>query len=140
MAATKDMDVEVLHALTGIITRIHKDAEAIGQLLLGSDSLDHAEAMAVRGRRNIIGDIAIVILGDDEHMRGHQGLHVAKCYALVVLVDLVGGNLSGANLAEDAGGVCHGYSSVRVVQMVASQGVMLSSARDKRCLSCLTCV
>ena len=83
-----------------LLCSVHQDAEAPGQLLLRGDGLHHREAVSERRGRNVISDVAIVILGDDEHVRGHQRLHVAEGDALLVLVDLVGGNLTCANLAQ----------------------------------------
>ena len=100
------MEMQVEHTLPGLLADVGHDAEAFQSQLLGNLG-DHLKA--VRHNRTVArvhrGNRLNVLLGDHEKMRRRLWVDVIKGLALLVLIDLVRGDLPRCSLAKQT--LCH---------------------------------
>ncbi len=109
--SAQQMQVEVVHGLTAIISRIDDGTVAAGQTLLTSDFRDRKEQMTQQGTvfRRGVGERADMLARHDEHMHGSVRMNVGEGDALGVLVDPGRGDASVDDLAEQA---THNFFSI----------------------------
>ena len=108
--ACQHMEVQVLDGLARLVAAVVDDTVALHAQLL-ADLHDDLEAVGHHGavvRRNGVG-AADVLLGHDQEMGGRLGVDVVEGVALLVLVDLIAGDLAVDDGSEQAI-VLHGLS------------------------------
>lgn len=99
--------MEMHDGLTGVDALVGDDAETVLQALGLSDLLDGVSHGAHGLGRHIIGDIAVVLLGNHESVDRRLGVEVVEGDDLIVLVNDGRGDLVVGNFAEDA--ITHGW-------------------------------
>ena len=85
--AAEDVHVEVHDGLAGIDALVGDDAETVLQALGLSDLLDGVGHGAHGLGRHVVGDVAVVLLGDHERVDRRLGVEVVEGDDLVVLID-----------------------------------------------------
>lgn len=106
--AAEDVHVEVHDSLAGVDALVGDDAEAVLQALGLGNLLDGVGHGAHGLSRHVVGDVAVVLLGDHERVDRRLGIEVVERDDLVILVDDGRGDLVVGNFAEDA--ITHGWS------------------------------
>ena len=99
--------MEVHDGLTGVDALVGNDTETVLQALGLGDLLDGVSHGAHGLGRHIVGDVAVVLLGNHERVDRRLGIKVVERDDLVVLVDDGRGNLVVSDFAEDA--ITHGW-------------------------------
>lgn len=99
--------MEVHDGLAGVDALVGDDAETVLQALGLSDLLDSVSHGAHGLGRHVVGDVAVVLLGDHERVDRRLGVEVVEGDDLVVLIDNGRGNLVVGNFAENA--IAHGW-------------------------------
>lgn len=99
--------MEVHDGLAGVDALVGDDAETVRQALGLSDLLDGVSHGTHGLGRHVIGDIAVVLLGDHERVDRRLGIEVVEGDDLIVLIDNGRGDLVVGNFAEDA--ITHGW-------------------------------
>lgn len=79
--------MEMHDGLTGIDALVGDDAETVLQALGLGDLLDGVSHGAHGLGRHVIGDIAVVLLGDHERVDRRLGVEVVEGDDLIVLID-----------------------------------------------------
>lgn len=105
--AAEDVHVEVHDGLAGVDALVGDDAETVLQTLGLGDLLDGVSHGAHGLGRHVVGDVAVVLLGDHERVDRRLGVEVVERDDLVVLIDNGRGNLVAGNFAENA--ITHGW-------------------------------
>ena len=100
--AAEDVHVEVHDGLACVNALVGDDAETVLQTLGLGDLLDGVSHGAHGLGGHVIGDVAVVLLGDHERVDRRLGIEVVKSDDLVVLIDNGRGDLVVGNFAEDA--------------------------------------
>lgn len=104
MPSTKQMQMQVVHRLPPIISRVHDDPVTLIQLLFARNLCRRSHQMThqrrifgqrLRGRTN-------VLLRNDQEVRGRLGIDVRKADTAFVFIDPVRGYGARDNLAEKA--------------------------------------
>ena len=99
--------MEVHDGLAGVDALVGDDAETVLQALDLGDLLDGVSQGAHGLGGHVVGDVAVVLLGDHERVDRRLGVEVVEGDDLVVLIDNGRGDLVVGNFAEDA--VTHGW-------------------------------
>lgn len=99
--------MEVHDGLTGVDALVGDDAETVLQALGLGDLLDGVSHGAHGLGRHVVGDVAVVLLGDYERVDRRLGVEVVEGDDLIVLIDNGRGDLVVGNFAEDA--ITHGW-------------------------------
>ena len=99
--------MEMHDGLTGVDALVGDDAETVLQTLGLGDLLDGVSHGAHGLGRYVVGDVAVVLLGDHERVDRRLGIEVVERDDLVILVDDGRGDLVVSNFAEDA--ITHGW-------------------------------
>ena len=99
--------MEVHDGLTGVDALVGDDAETVLQTLGPGDLLDGVSHGAHGLGRHVVGDVAVVLLGDYERVDWRLGVKVVERDDLIVLIDNGRGDLVAGNFAEDA--IAHGW-------------------------------
>lgn len=99
--------MEVHDGLAGVDTLVGDDAETVLQTLGLGDLLDGVSHGAHGLGRYVVGDVAVVLLGDHERVDRRLWVEVVEGDDLVVLIDNGRGDLVVGNFAEDA--IAHGW-------------------------------
>lgn len=94
--------MEVHDGLAGVDALVGDDAETVLQTLGLSDLLDGVSHGAHGLGRYVVGDVAVVLLGDHERVDRRLGVEVVEGDDPVVLIDNGRGDLVVGNFAEDA--------------------------------------
>ena len=105
--AAEDVHVEVHDGLAGIDALVGDDAETVLQALGLGNLLDGVSHGAHGLGRHVVGDVAVVLLGDHERMDRRLGVKVVERDDLVVLIDNGRGDLVVGDFTEDA--ITHGW-------------------------------
>ena len=105
--AAEDVHVEVHDGLAGVDALVGDDAETVLQALGLSDLLDGVSHGAHGLGRYVVGDVAVVLLGDHERVDRRLRVEVVEGDDLVVLIDNGRGDLVVGDFAEDA--ITHGW-------------------------------
>ena len=99
--------MEVHDGLAGVDTLVGDDAETVLQALNLGDLLDGVSHGTHGLGRYVVGDVAVVLLGDHERVDRRLGVEVVEGDDLVVLVDNSRGDLVVGDFTEDA--ITHGW-------------------------------
>lgn len=99
--------MEVHDGLAGVDALVGDDAETVLQTLGLGDLLDGVSHGAHGLGRHVVGDVAVVLLGDHERVDRRLGVEVVEGDDLVVLIDNGRGNLVAGNFTENA--IAHGW-------------------------------
>ena len=99
--------MEMHDGLTGVDALVGDDAETVLQALGLGNLVDGVGHGAHGLGRHIIGDIAVVLLGNHESVDRRLGVEVVEGDDLIVLVNDGRGDLVVGNFAEDA--ITHGW-------------------------------
>ena len=105
LLAAQHMEMEVLHALAGILSAVGDDAEAALQDTLAfCDPAAGPEACGEHIIRDVLdfADGGDVLLWHDQDMGLCHGIDIPEGIGIVVLIDFGGGNLACNDLAEKA--------------------------------------
>ena len=94
--------MEVHDSLAGVDALVGDDAETVLQALGLGDLLDGVSHGAHGLGRHVVGDVAVVLLGDHERVDRSLGVKVVERDDLVVLIDNGRGDLMVGDFAEDA--------------------------------------
>ena len=94
--------MEVHDGLAGVDTLVGNDAETVLQSLGLGDLLDGVSHGAHGLGRHVVGDVAVVLLGDHERVDRRLRVEVVEGDDLVVLIDNGRGDLVVGNFTEDA--------------------------------------
>lgn len=91
MPAAEQMQMQMVHCLAAIVTRIHDDAVTVVQLLFARNLRRSGHQVAnqwgIFGQR--LRRRTQVLFGDNQKMRGRLGIDVGKADATFVFVDAV---------------------------------------------------
>lgn len=99
--------MEVHDGLAGVDALVGDDAETVLQTLGLGDLLDGVSHGAHGLGGYVVGNVAVVFLGDHERVDRRLGVEVVERDDLVVLIDNGRGNLVVGNFTEDA--ITHGW-------------------------------
>lgn len=99
--------MEVHNGLAGVDALVGDDAETVLQALGLGDLLDGVSHGAHGLGRHVVGDVAVVLLGDHERVDRRLGVKVVERDDLVILIDNGRGDLVVGDFAEDA--ITHGW-------------------------------
>ena len=94
--------MEVHNGLAGVDALVGDNTETVLQALGLGDLLDSVSHGTHGLGRYVVGDIAVVLLGNHERVDRRLGVKVIECDDLVVLIDNGRGDLVVGDFADDA--------------------------------------